>query len=446
MSGVDLELPPKLVDVFTEEYRYRGAYGGRGSAKTRTFALMSAVKAFVLSQAGKTGVILCARQFMNSLDDSSMEEIKQAIKETDWLAPHFDIGEKYIRTKDGRVKYVFSGLDRNLDSIKSKARILICWIDEAETVSEKAYQKLLPTVREDNSEVWVTWNPEMKGSPTDLRFKQNQPANSCIVEINWRDNPFFPSVLNEERLNDKERLDTETYEHVWEGGYTVAGRGAFERKWLKEAEEDCFSPEMVGDMTSSGILNRADGFFKVWEKPKPGTLYAIGADIAEGLEHGDFTSIDVGDEQGNQVASWHGHIAPDLAGDLIKQIADYYNQAFTGVERNNHGLTTLTRLRDLGYTKLYAQENLEDIAEGDTTTRFGWLTTRKSKPLIVDNLAALLRSRESGLASIEHVEEMKQYIIEPNGSYNAAKNCNDDRVISYAIMQEMVRRMPKWKG
>jgi phage terminase large subunit len=99
---------------------------------------------------------------MNSLDDSSLEEIKAAIQSEDWLMEHFEIGEKYVRTKDGRVSYKFAGLDRNISSIKSKARILLCWVDEAEPVSEEAWQTLIPTLREEDSELWVTWNPSAR--------------------------------------------------------------------------------------------------------------------------------------------------------------------------------------------------------------------------------------------------------------------------------------------
>ena len=79
-----------------------------------------------------------------------------------------------------------------------------------------AWQKLTPIVREDNSEIWVTWNPETKGSRTDLRFRQNPPKNSAIVELNYNDNPFFPDVLEQERLNDLARLDYATYAWILE--------------------------------------------------------------------------------------------------------------------------------------------------------------------------------------------------------------------------------------
>lgn len=219
MSKARIKLPPKLIPVFQGEARYRGAFGGRGSAKTRSFAKMTAVRAYMYAEAGISGVILAGREYMNSLEESSMEEVKQAIREEDWLADYFEIGEKYIRTKNRRVSYVFTGLRHNLDSIKSKARILIAWIDEAENVSETAWIKLNPTVREEHSEIWTTWNPEKDGSPTDKRFRKHVPDNAKIVEMNYSDNPWFPDVLEQERLNDRDTLDDQTYAWIWDGAY-----------------------------------------------------------------------------------------------------------------------------------------------------------------------------------------------------------------------------------
>ncbi|EOA7288124.1 PBSX family phage terminase large subunit [Proteus mirabilis] len=217
---VDLPIPAKLVPMFAKEgVRYRGAFGGRGSAKTRTFAMMSAVKAYQAAEQGISGVILCGREFMNSLEESSMEEVKQAIRSIPWLNDYFDIGEKYIRTKCKRVNYVFCGLRHNLDSIKSKARILLAWVDEAESVSDLAWKKLRPTVRESGSEIWVTWNPEKDGSATDKRFRKTPPKNSIIVEMNYNDNPWFPDVLEEERLDDLNSLEYSDYAWIWEGAY-----------------------------------------------------------------------------------------------------------------------------------------------------------------------------------------------------------------------------------
>lgn len=230
-------MPAKLAPVFSGVADVRGAYGGRGSAKTRSFAKMTAVMALVHAAAGRSGIILCGRQYQNSLDDSSLAEIKAAIESEEWLKSQFDIGEKYVRTKCGRVSYVFVGLDRNIDSIKSKSRILLAWVDEAEPVVEIAWAKLIPTLREEVSELWVTWNPERKGSATSKRFRDSKDPRVKIVELNWRDNPWFPDVLNRVRLKDKkERPDS--YDHIWEGDYLTVVQGAYYAASLTQAKEE----------------------------------------------------------------------------------------------------------------------------------------------------------------------------------------------------------------
>ena len=227
MARIEIEIPPKLLPVFDGTADVRGAYGGRGSGKTRTFALLTAIRALKWDSAGRQGMILCGRQFQNSLEDSSLEEIKAAIREHAWLEAFFDIGERYIRTKSGRIHYSFTGLDRSIDSIKSKSRILLCWVDEAEPVTDEAWTKLIPTLREEDSELWVTWNPESKRSSTHLRFRESRPDPLVkIAEINWRDNPWFPDILERTRQRDL-RDRPEAYDHIWEGGFREIFEGAY---------------------------------------------------------------------------------------------------------------------------------------------------------------------------------------------------------------------------
>ena len=226
MSRVKVALPPKLLDVFQEKAFIRAAYGGRGSGKTRSFAKMSAVRGMIFAEKSKPGIILCCRQYMNSLDESSLEEIKVAIKEEPFLADYYEVGEKFVRSRNGLVEYKFSGLDRNISSVKSKARILLCWVDEAEPVSEKAWEVLIPTLRDEESELWVTWNPERKGSATNLRFRNSKDPLTKSIELNYKDNPWFPDILERARLKDKmERPDS--YPHIWEGDYQTVVTGAY---------------------------------------------------------------------------------------------------------------------------------------------------------------------------------------------------------------------------
>ena len=198
---------------------------------------MTAVYGHRLARAGKEGIILCGRQYMNSLDDSSLEEIKLAIREEPWLDAFYEIGDRYIKTKDGRIKYTFAGLDRSIASIKSKSRILLCWVDEAEEVIDAAWTVLIPTIREEESELWVTWNPRSKNSATNRRFRVETDPLYKIVEMNWRDNERFPSKLERERQRDLIN-NPDQYEHIWEGGYLKAMAGAYWAKPLQQCKAD----------------------------------------------------------------------------------------------------------------------------------------------------------------------------------------------------------------
>jgi phage terminase large subunit len=237
MSTQRIELPPKLIPVFAGEAMYRGAYGGRGSAKSRSFAKMAAVWGLRFARENKPGVVVCGREFMNSLAESSLAEVKAAIASEPWLAAAYDVGETYVRTKDRRIEFAFIGLRHNLDSIKSKSRIRLMWVDEAEPVSETAWAKAIPTVREDGSEIWVTWNPERKNSATHQRFRVDPPEGAKIVELNWRDNPWFPAILNKTRLEDL-RKRPEQYDHVWEGDFVTIVEGAYYAAALKAAKAE----------------------------------------------------------------------------------------------------------------------------------------------------------------------------------------------------------------
>lgn len=239
MASAQIEIPEKLIPVFDGEADVRGAHGGRGSAKTRSFAKMVAVRGYIYGMAGISGMLLCARQFMNSLEDSSLEECKRAIEDEPFLAAYYEIGDKYIKSRDGRIWFAFAGLDRNIASIKSKGRILLCWVDEAEPVTDEAFTILIPTLREEgdgwNAELWVTWNRKRKTAAVESRFAQSKDPRVKIVQLNWRDNPKFPAVLERQRNRDlMERPDQ--YPHIWEGEYASAIEGAYFARHLTESK------------------------------------------------------------------------------------------------------------------------------------------------------------------------------------------------------------------
>ncbi|BEU21579.1 phage terminase large subunit [Paraburkholderia sp. 22B1P] len=211
---------------------------------------------------------------MNSLEDSSLEECKRAIEEEPFLAAYYDVGEQYIKSRDGRISFAFAGLARNIASVKSKGRVLLCWVDEAEPVPDVALTTLIPTLREEgddwNAELWITWNPGRKTAAVEKRYRSSKDPRIKVVEMNWRDNPKFPAKLERDRQRDLEERP-EQYDHIWEGGYVTALEGAYFAKHLAKAKEEGrigFFPadplmtiRLVCDIGGTGA--RADAF-AIW--------------------------------------------------------------------------------------------------------------------------------------------------------------------------------------
>lgn len=217
MTQAAINLPDKVLDVFEPDrgsVQYRAMYGGRGSAKSQSAAMMAAFWGYV-----EPLRILCTRELQVSIKDSFHRELKDAIERTPWMAEHYDVGVDYLRGKNG-TEFVFRGLRHNTSSIKSLAGIDLTIIEEAEDVPEDSWLALEATVfRTVKSEIWAIWNPRNENSPVDKRFRKSPPESSLICEINWQDNPFFPSGLNALRSRERTRLDAATYSHIWDGAY-----------------------------------------------------------------------------------------------------------------------------------------------------------------------------------------------------------------------------------
>ncbi|MGA0604877.1 PBSX family phage terminase large subunit [Phenylobacterium sp. VNQ135] len=240
MTAAQIQLPEKLVPVFSPPrgaFRYRCLYGGRGSAKSFTAAKMAAIWGYA-----EPLRILCAREFQESISESFHAELKAAIASEPWLADAYDVGKDYLRGWNG-TEFIFRGLRRTVNTIRSLAKIDLTIVEEAEDVPEASWLALEATVfRQPRSELWAIWNPRTEatkgadgrwtGSPVDARFRKNPPERSAIVQVNWSDNPFFPPGLDELRRREQERLDPNTYAHVWEGEYlTNSDRQVLGGKW-----------------------------------------------------------------------------------------------------------------------------------------------------------------------------------------------------------------------
>ncbi|MBS3953642.1 MAG: PBSX family phage terminase large subunit [Methylomicrobium sp.] len=229
MTTAQIAIPPKLGPVFKPErgeLRYRGAYGGRGSGKSFSFALMAATFGY-----REPLRILCTRELQVSIKESFHAELKAAIASKPWLAAHYAVGVDYLRGLNG-TEFIFRGLRHNMSSIKSMAQIDICIVEEAEDVPEQSWVDLEPTIRAPKSEIWVVWNPRTDGSPVDKRLIKDPPPRSCVVKLNYLDNPKFPKVLEEQRKHAQRTMDSGAYAHIWEGCYWSASDAQiFNKKW-----------------------------------------------------------------------------------------------------------------------------------------------------------------------------------------------------------------------
>ena len=204
------QFPEKLQCLFRpEKQRYRILYGGRGGAKSWGVA-----RALLIKGAQKPLRILCAREFQTSIRDSVHKLLCDQIIDLR-LDGFYEITQSSLRGKNG-TEFSFVGLKNNVANVKSYEGVDICWVEEAQTTSRLSWNVLIPTIRKQDSEIWVTFNPELESDETYQRFVLHPPGNSVVQKINWSDNPWFPETLELEKNSLRDR-DIESYNTVWEG-------------------------------------------------------------------------------------------------------------------------------------------------------------------------------------------------------------------------------------
>jgi len=225
-----MELPDWSEELFNEDARYFALVGGRGSAKSYSVAA-----ALILRAASKPLRILCAREIQKSIKDSVKRLLDDTIERAG-LQSFFISTETEIRGKNGSL-ILFAGLRTNIDSIKSMEGIDICWVEEAQTVSQSSLDILIPTIRKPGSQIYFTWNPKHPTDPVDAMFDPNGlPPKTTFLRVNWDQNPWFPDVLRAEMEYDRAR-DPDKYKHVWLGGYVSNSEARVFRNWRIEEFE-----------------------------------------------------------------------------------------------------------------------------------------------------------------------------------------------------------------
>lgn len=231
MSVLGVDIPEAFAPLI-EPKRYKGAYGGRGGAKSHFFAEQVVLRCYA-----KRTRAVCIREVQHTLRESVRELLVGKIQALG-LGAHFDVLEAEIRGRNGSL-IIFRGMQSfNAENIKSLEDFDIAWVEEAQTLSDRSLRLLRPTIRNEGSELWFSWNPRHDTDPVDKFFRGGEKRpNAALVPVNWYDNPWFPDVLREEKDQDYAD-DPEMAEHVWGGGYEIVSQGAYYAKQIAQAERE----------------------------------------------------------------------------------------------------------------------------------------------------------------------------------------------------------------
>lgn len=230
MSILNLTIPKAYSDLFTPS-RYKVYYGGRGGGKSVAVALT-----LIAMGIQKKTRILCTRELQTSIADSVHRLLSDLIR-SHKLENEYEILQNTIRHKRNGTEFLFKGLRHNITEIKGLEGIDIVWAEEAENISNRSWELLVPTIRKEGSEIWVIFNPRNASDPTYQRFIATQRDDAIVRKVSWRDNPFFPTVLKKE-METLRTKDPESYNHIWEGELDTRRSGAIYAKLIDTARQD----------------------------------------------------------------------------------------------------------------------------------------------------------------------------------------------------------------
>ena len=248
-------VPIKLKPIYSH-WRYKGLYGGRGGAKSHSFAELMIVRCV---QAPTRCV--CIREVQNSIRDSVKQLLTDKISSlgVDGL---FTILDQEIRCHNGSI-IVFRGMQSyNATNIKSLEGFDIAWCEEAQSLSQHSFDMLRPTIRKPGSEMWFSWNPQYKTDAVDKFFRDNPPHNAMAIQIGWQDNPYFMDTpLYLDMFNDY-ATDPDKAEHVWGGAYG-SSQGAILARWVNEADrQGRINNDVIYDPEGAPIIISGDLGFR----------------------------------------------------------------------------------------------------------------------------------------------------------------------------------------
>lgn len=263
-----------------------------------------------------------------------------------------------------------------------------------------------------------------------------QKHDLTLEQLNWR----RWAIKN--KCHGDETKFRQEYPSTPEEAFITSGRPQFPFDVLKEYQT-------ITRSGTRGYLFRKEsgelefiedkfGYLEIFNMPVVGMEYAIGADVAEGLAKGDYSCAAVGNIGTFTVdCVWHGHIAPDLLGEELMKLGEFYNYASIGVENNNHGHSTLNTIKNSEYWNLFYQKQYDRFTD-TYTKKLGWNTNAKTKRIMINKLTEFVREKYLMIYSDLVIGEMFTYVINENGSTNAQEGSYDDAVMAVAIMLQLL--------
>lgn len=334
MSASSVRLPKAFSFLWADKaddgkaVRYRAAYGGRGSAKSHSFA-----QALILKAAERPLRIGCYREIQKSIRDSVKRLLDDKIAESG-LKDFYQSTDTEIRAPNGSL-FIFNGLRTNPDAVKSTEGLDIAAVFEANKVSQRSWDLLIPTVRKGGSEIWAEWNPEFATDPVDQMFRgpDGCPPGSIVRQVNWDQNPFFPDVLKQELEWDRKR-DPEKYAHIWLGGYQQHSEARVFKNWSVEE----------------------------FDRP-PGTIFRLGADWGYSIDPSVLVRCSI---DGNRLyvdhEAWMIGCEITQLPDLFRQVPDAGKWFITA---DSSRPETISHLKNHGFPKISAaRKGAGSVEEG----------------------------------------------------------------------------------
>lgn len=275
---IRVEFPEKLGFLF-EPHRYKVVCGGRGGAKS--WSIARALLALAMDRPLR---ILCARELQVSINDSVHRLLKDQIKALGYT-DFFAATNNSIRCLTSGAEFIFTGIRANITKIKSMEGIDIAWVEEAETVSEESWSVLVPTIRKSGSEIWVSFNPDLKTDATYKRFIASPPPGAVVVDVGWQDNPWFPEELKAEK-DHLYAVDPDAAAHVWGGKTRVISKALVLYGKVSvepfEPSDDWDGPYQGADW---GFANNPTALVRCWISEKilyvEREAYGVGVEITD---------------------------------------------------------------------------------------------------------------------------------------------------------------------